>query len=766
MAQKTRAELKSFFQTGDIPNESNYVDLIDSFFSITGGNSGSLVLTGSIFLTGSNGNLTASNVSVSDNLITNNLQATTIGATTFTGSIDFDNQNMSNVAIGSGNINNTAIGASTAATGRFSTLTSLGATALGNSVDDSHFFIGGVTGSSFLVQDVNGNGDLYAHEIIVGDRSSNSNALTISTSGSLFTTSSIGIGTSAGLSAAYGKDVSLHISNSHPRFFMEAATGAPSIQLVSNVSLAGALAFMEGAPTQSSAQWGSEFRVAYRPGNAGKPFSIDNLAKASDGTITTNRILQIFSGSTAQALNISGSRVGILTENPQDTLGVSGNISASGGITASTINTGQGSNELYAMNQDVRTSDNVAFANIQGSGALTIGTGGIGAMHIINGSVSQSNGIYRFSGSSALQATGEADQHHTIIGGGLINTRTVSASNRIISPEITASGTEAGGEVNLVVINNSSDANLTTAAGIEFQLGGQIVGAGQELPSPAGKIISAKEDTYIDNVNVSSQLQFYTVSEHTSSLHLVISSSGNISASGVITAQNLKMPGFNDVSASLAAALAGGDNLGNHTATQDIRMNGFDITRVPSASGVSISGGPNELHLANHGRFTVGNTGDVSSSISLRESGLELFSPTGGITASLGKVTISPNGNISNLGTISTTQITASGTVSISASGDIIAEEFKVNGLPLATSTSGNEILIGNDNNNTIVIGRAGVTPVNLNGPVTASGNISASGDIFVKDLNINYDALPTADPNVKGQVYRNGSNQLFVSAG
>jgi len=32
--------------------------------------------------------------------------------------------------------------------------------------------------------------------------------------------------------------------------------------------------------------------------------------------------------------------------------------------------------------------------------------------------------------------------------------------------------------------------------------------------------------------------------------------------------------------------------------------------------------------------------------------------------------------------------------------------------------------------------------------------------------LIIDYDALPTSDPNVKGQVYRNGSNQLFVSTG
>ena len=55
---------------------------------------------------------------------------------------------------------------------------------------------------------------------------------------------------------------------------------------------------------------------------------------------------------------------------------------------------------------------------------------------------------------------------------------------------------------------------------------------------------------------------------------------------------------------------------------------------------------------------------------------------------------------------------------------------------------------------------------LHMSSHITASGNISASGDIFIKDLNINYDALPTSDPSVKGQVYRNGSNQLFVSAG
>ena len=36
------------------------------------------------------------------------------------------------------------------------------------------------------------------------------------------------------------------------------------------------------------------------------------------------------------------------------------------------VNTGQGDNELYGMNQDVQTSDNVQFANLTLSGDLTV----------------------------------------------------------------------------------------------------------------------------------------------------------------------------------------------------------------------------------------------------------------------------------------------------------------------------------------------------------------------------------------------------------
>jgi len=67
MAQNTRNKLKSFFQVGDIPNEGNYIDVMDSFVNIKDHNSGSIILSGSFETTT---NITASgNISASGTII-------------------------------------------------------------------------------------------------------------------------------------------------------------------------------------------------------------------------------------------------------------------------------------------------------------------------------------------------------------------------------------------------------------------------------------------------------------------------------------------------------------------------------------------------------------------------------------------------------------------------------------------------------------------------------------------------------------------------
>jgi hypothetical protein len=64
-----------------------------------------------------------------------------------------------------------------------------------------------------------------------------------------------------------------------------------------------------------------------------------------------------------------------------------------------------------------------------------------------------------------------------------------------------------------------------------------------------------------------------------------ITASSNISASGNLIGDQLIIGGGIFTSASLAAAQASGDDLGNHTATQNLNMGGFNITSSKNIIG-------------------------------------------------------------------------------------------------------------------------------------------------------------------------------------
>ena len=58
------------------------------------------------------------------------------------------------------------------------------------------------------------------------------------------------------------------------------------------------------------------------------------------------------------------------------------------------------------------------------------------------------------------------------------------------------------------------------------------------------------------------------------------------------------------------------------------------------------------------------------------------------------------------------------------------------------------------------------INPLLSNAPVLFPHAVSCSSTVYANDLVLDYDTLPTSNPSNKGQVYRNGSNQLFISAG
>tara|TARA_R110000822_G_scaffold203458_1_gene340354 strand:- start:462 stop:857 length:396 start_codon:yes stop_codon:yes gene_type:complete len=76
---------------------------------------------------------------------------------------------------------------------------------------------------------------------------------------------------------------------------------------------------------------------------------------------------------------------------------------------------------------------------------------------------------------------------------------------------------------------------------------------------------------------------------------LPISFNGNkiITTNDLEVSGVFKIPGFSNVSSSLAAAVAGGDNLGNHTATQAINLDGnaiFGITDITATGNIITNG--------------------------------------------------------------------------------------------------------------------------------------------------------------------------------
>jgi len=116
-----------------------------------------------------------------------------------------------------------------------------------------------------------------------------------------------------------------------------------------------------------------------------------------------------------------------------------------------------------------------------------------------------------------------------------------------------------------------------------------------------------------------------------------------------------------------------------------------------------------------------------------------------------------------------TGNITGSDLVITASNFAVIAKGTGDDVISLIAGADGDIFIQGEDhinlNNRSIRI-TGSHTGVSIFGDITSSADISASGNLIGNDLILDYDSLPSSDPSVKGQVYRNGSNQLFISAG
>ena len=329
-------------------------------------------------------------------------------------------------------------------------------------------------------------------------------------------------------------------------------------------------------------------------------------------------------------------------------------------------------------------------------------------------------------------------------------------------------------KLSLIVVSEGFKAITDIVAGTNITASGNISASGY---------ISASE--FIGLVNTS-QTASYILADNIDQPFTNITASGIISSSKVdseyslyahsaslnyVNAGELSLPGFSNVSASIAALTAGtvGDNLGNHTATEDLDLATFSIKGITNitASGVISSSKDALINGLTIGRgggdntnnTAIGNSSLLSSTDSNQDGNTAVgassmqLSPIGKLNTAVGwkalyQTRASNNTSIGQdslynhvfgnnnvaLGLDAGKTITGGSTPLITAS----LSTFIGNLTKAKANDETNQIVIGynavGEGSNSVVLGNDNITKTVLKGNITASGIISSSGDILTSD--------------------------------
>ena len=320
MAQKDRSTLKSFFETGDVPTEGNYIDLIDSSLSLAEGNTGNINLTGEITASGnisSSGTLTAESLSIT-NVVTTHVTASSISSS--------GDLIASRILINEGN-------------GIFFD------DKFGDSADPD--FPQKIIGQDNLIQVQADNFfNVIADETRFitqsGDTQITFNHITgnisSSNSQSLLTISSASIS---------------HLQGNSPITIKDRTTFQSPVTASGNVSASGRVSSLGITAVGTNSFFGShdgEDKVFIERFSSTYPYAhIDCGGSDNDVEVGFRVDTRDNSGTLGAAFTIDGTAK---------------EATFAGALNAPTLNTGQGDNELYDMDQNVKTTSSVTFGSI------------------------------------------------------------------------------------------------------------------------------------------------------------------------------------------------------------------------------------------------------------------------------------------------------------------------------------------------------------------------------------------------------------------
>ena len=305
-----------------------------------------------------------------------------------------------------------------------------------------------------------------------------------------------------------------------------------------------------------------------------KTSDADNNFKFRRGSDNTD-LVEIFFGD--ERIHISGS----------GGLDVTGHITASGEISASgrvtTLQVGRDSTDQIDFSNEANIIGNITSSgNISSSGTI-IGSNlsgtNTGDQSLDHLAITGSNVIFGNITSSGNISSSQA----STISGGTGSFRRLLLGDTNVAALTADLHIRNAGSVNINLDsfdqNGNQIINFLNNQEPDFSIGNYFSDGGFQIRSDQKRFAKFGADDG-DIIELSGSL-------HVTGSNGNIITDGNISASGYISSSEINVGGGTFTSASLAAAQASGDNLGNHTATQNLSLGNFDITSSKNIIGIT-----------------------------------------------------------------------------------------------------------------------------------------------------------------------------------
>ena len=354
-----------------------------------------------------------------------------------------------------------------------------------------------------------------------------------------------------------------------------------------------------------------------------------------------------------------------------------------------------------AIGQDVADDADVTFASVTTTGNI-VAQGDITAQnYIVSSSVTHMTSSIR-SGSTVSGDT-PADDTHQFTG-----SLSISGSATDITNTMTAS------LASIFLQNNGHiSSSLGTIKGFSAIDGTTITGT-----TFTGTSGSFSENLGVNTTTPAEALEVVgSVSASASGSFLNVDVTDNLGVTGIFT-----LPNIANVSASIAGAVAGGDNLGNHTAEEDLDMDGNSISNVQhiSSSG-NISGSLGNILGYKSGSF------QQLDAIVVSASSVQATSLTGLVgTATQGTIDHDSLANFVANEHVDHSGVTITAGAGLTGGGTIAATRTLAVGAGTGVTVNANDVAIG----------QAVATTSNVKfNHISGSGNLSGSaGDILGYD--------------------------------